>query len=154
MTEIQDKSAMSSITNPNPSHVGFYSAVFTVLVTIATFTLAITAVPISGANCPSECVEYPYLGTVAQYPKDFLWMVPAMLVALGFVALMASLHVIVEHRERVFSQIALSFALISASILLIDYYLQFSVVPVSLMNSETEGLAMLIQYNPHGCFLS
>ncbi len=145
--------AISITTNPGPSRVGFYSALFTVLVTLVTFALAITAVPISGANCPAECVEYPYLNTVAQYPKDFLWMVPAMLLVLGFVALMVSLHANADPRGKVFSQIALSFALIAAAILLTDYYLQFSVVPVSLMNSETEGLAMLIQYNPHGVFL-
>jgi hypothetical protein len=116
--------------------------------------MAITAVPISGANCPSDCVDYPYLNTFAQYPKDFIWMVPAMLLVLGFVALMVSLHATASPRKGVFSQIALSFALIAAGILLTDYYLQFSVVPASLMNSETEGLPLLIQYNPHGVFLA
>ena len=35
-----------------------------------------------------------------------------------------------------------------------DYFIQFSVIPMSLTNGETEGLAMLIQYNPHGVFLA
>lgn len=35
-----------------------------------------------------------------------------------------------------------------------DYFIQFSVIPMSLVNSETEGLAMLIQFNPHGVFLA
>jgi hypothetical protein len=154
VTEIRDASAISDSSTRYTSLVGFYSAVFTVAIALVTFALAITAIPISGANCPADCIEYPYLDTVSQYPKDFLWMLPAMLLVLGFVALMVSIHFNTEDQRRIFSQIGLSFALIAAVILLSDYYLQFSVVPVSLMNAETEGLAMLIQYNPHGVFLA
>lgn len=135
------------------SRVGFYSAVLTVVITIVTFGLAMTAIPISGANCPSDCVDYPYLDTAAQYPKDFLWMFPAMLLVLAYVALVVSIHYYADGQKRIFSQIGLSFAMIAAGVLLVDYYLQFSVVPMSLMNGETEGLALLIQYNPHGVFL-
>jgi hypothetical protein len=145
------KGSESSTSNSNL--VGFYSAVLTVVATIVTFGLAMMAVPISGANCPAECVDYPYLDTVSQYPKDFLWMLPAMLLVLGYVTLMVSIHSYTERQKRVFSQVGLTFAMIAAAILLSDYYLQFSVVPVSLMNAETEGLAMLIQYNSHGVFL-
>jgi hypothetical protein len=67
---------------------------------------------------------------------------------------MVSIHGFAESARRVFSQVGLSFALISAVVLLSDYYVQFSVVPVSLMNEETEGLPLLIQYNPHGVFLA
>jgi hypothetical protein len=98
-------------------------------------------------------VAYPYLDTASQYPKDFLWMYPAMPLVLVYVALMVSIHYYADRQKRIFSQIGLSFAMIAAGVLLVDYYLQVSVVPVSLMNGETEGLAMLIQYNPHGIFL-
>lgn len=134
--------------------VGFYAAVVTTVATIVTFGLAMTAIPISGANCPGDCVSYPYLDTVAQYPKDFLWMLPAMLVVLGYVTLMVSLHGYVARPKRVFAQVGLSFSILAAGILLVDYYLQFFVVPMSLMQAETEGLALLIQYNPHGVFLA
>ena len=133
--------------------VGFYSAVITVVAAAISFGLAMTAIPISGANCPGNCVDYPYLDTVSQYPRDFRWMVPAMLLVLSYVALMVSIHAYAEAHRKIYSQMGLSFALIAAVILLGDYYLQFSVVPVSLMNGETEGLAALIQYNPHGVFL-
>lgn len=33
---------------------------------------SVTAIPISAANCPADCVGYPYLDTVPQYPRDFL----------------------------------------------------------------------------------
>lgn len=80
-------------------------------------------------------------------------MFPAMLLVLAYVTFMVSIHYYADGQKRIFSQIGLSFALIAAAILLSDYYLQLSVVPVSLRNGETEGLAMLIQYNPHGIFL-
>ena len=150
MTETQSelKPARSSAEPVSP--VGFYSAVMTVVATVITFGLAMTAIPISGANCPGNCVEYPYLDTVSQYPRDFRWMVPAMLLVLSYVVLIVSIHAYAEVRKRIYGQVGLSFALIAAVILLADYYLQFSVAPVSLMSGETEGLPMLIQYNPHG----
>jgi hypothetical protein len=51
------------------------------------------------------------------------------------------------------AQIGLSFALLAAGVLLGDYFVQFSVVPVSLMNDQTEGIALLTQYNPYGAFI-
>jgi hypothetical protein len=54
---------------------------------------------------------------------------------------------------RIRGQIGLSFALIAAGVLLSIYFVQFSVVPVSLMNGQTEGIALLTQYNPYGVFI-
>ncbi len=121
--------------------------------TIVTFSLALIAVPVSGANCPSDCVAYPYLDTLRQFPRDFLWLGPAMLLILGYTVLITALHAAAVGTERIYSQIALSFALVSATILLVDYFIQVSVVPVSLSNRETLGLPLLIQYNPHGVFI-
>lgn len=81
-------------------------------------------------------------------------MLPAMLLVLALVALMVAVHSYVEAGRKILSHIGLSFALMAAVILLSDYYLQFTVVPVSLMNVETESLPLMIQYNPHGVFLA
>ncbi len=121
--------------------------------TVIAFSLALFAVPVSGANCPSDCVAYPYLDTLRQFPRDFLWMGPAMLLIVGYTVLITALHAAVLGTRRIYSQIALSFALVSATILLADYFIQLSVVPVSLRNGEVLGLPLLIQYNPHGVFL-
>jgi hypothetical protein len=136
------------------SLVGFYSAILTAVITLVTFGFAMLAIPVSGANCPGDCVEYPYLDTLAQYPRDFLWMPLAILLVLAYVALMASIHSCAPRQKKIFSQIGLSFSLIAATILAGDYFIQFSAVPMSLINSETQGLALLIQYNPHGVFLA
>lgn len=133
---------------------GFYIAVLMVLITVITFSFAMVAIPVSGANCPANCVTYPYLDTVSQFPRDFLWMPLAMALVLTYVALMAVIHAYARAPQKLFSQIGLLFALISAVILLGDYYVQFSVIPASLMNNETAGLALLIQYNPHGIFIA
>lgn len=136
------------------SMVGFYSAILTAGITLVTFGFAMVAVPISGANCPGNCVDYPYLDTVSQYPRDFLWMPLAILLVLAYVALMASIHSCAPRRKKSISQIGLSFALIAAAILAGDYFIQFSAIPMSLIEGETEGLPLLIQYNPHGIFLA
>jgi len=154
MSNRQEANTAPGSTVSNSNWLGFYSAILSTVVAIITFGLAMTAIPISGANCPADCVEYPYLDTVSQYPKDFLWMFAALLLVLVYVALMVSIHSYADNHKKVFSQIGLSFAMIAAAVLLIDYYLQLSVVPVSLMNAETEGLALLIQYNSHGVFLA
>ena len=44
--------------------------------------------------------------------------------------------------------------MISVTVLLIAYYTQFTVVPVSVMKGETEGIALMTQYNGHGLFIA
>lgn len=137
----------------NTNRVGLYSAVFTAIITIVTFGFAITAIPISGANCREGCIEYPYLNTVSQFPKDYLWMVPAILLMLSYVIWMVSIHFYAAQPKKIFSHIGLSFAIMAALILISDYFIQFSIIPVSLMNGETEGITLLTQYNAHGIFI-
>jgi len=135
------------------STVGFYTALFTVIMTVITFGFAITAIPISGANCGELCIEYPYLNTLSQFPKDYLWMPPAIVLTLSYLALMVSIHAYASSQRKIFSQIGLSFALLATMVLVGDYFVQFSVVPISLMNGETEGITLLTQYNAHGVFI-
>lgn len=144
---------------PNPSGkttsvVGFYAALLTTLLTAITFGFAITAVPISGANCPGDCIEYPYLDTLSQFPKDYLWMYLAVLQILAYMILVVAIHTSIRKNKRIFSHIALSFTLISAIILVSDYFVQFTVVPISLRYGETRGIPLLTQYNPHGIFIA
>jgi hypothetical protein len=135
------------------NRVGLYSAILTALTTLVTFSLAIIAIPNSGAGCRENCFEYPYVNTLSEFPRDYLWMPPAMLLVVFYVILVVSIHAYAAQHKSIYSQIGLSFALIAAGILLSDYFIQFSVVPVSLMNQETEGIALLTQYNAHGIFI-
>jgi hypothetical protein len=135
------------------NQVGFYSAILLTVITLITFGLALTAVPISGPFCPEGCIEYPYLDTLSQFPKDYVWMFPAILLVLVYVILMTAIHSIAANQKKIFGQIGLLFSIIASVILLADYYIQFSVIPISLSKGETESISILTQYNPHGVFI-
>jgi uncharacterized BrkB/YihY/UPF0761 family membrane protein len=116
----------SELSTSTSNRFGYYSAILTTVTTVVTFGFAMIAIPISGANCPGNCVEYPYLDTVSQFPKDFLWMPLAIVLALVYVILMVSIHSYAPRQKKIFSQVGLSFALIAAAILVVDYFIQFS----------------------------
>jgi hypothetical protein len=80
-------------------------------------------------------------------------MPPAMLLVVVYVILVVSIHAYAAKHKKIYGQIGLSFALIAAGVLLSDYFVQFSVVPISLMKQETDGIILLTQYNPHGIFI-
>lgn len=139
---------------PLATRVGWYASTLTAVLTAVTFGFAIIAIPNSGAGCVEECFGYPYLDTLKEFPRDYLWMPLATLLALAYLAFMASLHTCAVASARPLSQIGLSFAIMSAGILAGTYFVQLSVVPVSLMRGETEGITLLTQYNPHGVFIA
>ena len=153
MTSDDNPGAGTELSTTTSSLVGLYSAILTAIITVVTFSLAITAIPNSGAFCSENCFEYPYMDTLSQFPQDYLWMPFAMLLIVVYVVLMVSIHTYAAQHKKIYSQIGLSFALIAAGILLSNYLIQFSVVPASLMNQETDGIALLNQYNPHGIFI-
>jgi hypothetical protein len=134
--------------------VGLNSAILTAVTTVVTFGLAITAVPNAGAGCRANCVEYPYLDTLSEFPGDYLWMPPAMILLVLYVVLVSSIHAQATPQKKVYGQIGLSFALLAAGVLLGDYFVQFSVVPINLISEQTEGIALLTQYNPYGVFIA
>jgi len=86
------------------NRVGLYSSILTAATTAVTFGLAITAVPNAGSGCRVDCVEYPYLDTLSEFPREYLWMPPAMVLVVLYVVLVSSIH----------AQIGLSLALLSA----------------------------------------
>ncbi|MDA3953707.1 MAG: hypothetical protein PF485_08675 [Bacteroidales bacterium] len=138
----------------NVLKIGFYSSLFLAVITLVTFGFAMTSIPIAGAFCPGNCIEYPYLNTLSQFPGDYLWMFLAIIQILTYIIFMVSIHFYALNKNKIFSHISLTFAIISSSVLLLAYFIQFSVIPASLMNDETEGIALLTQYNPHGIFIA
>lgn len=154
MTSGDNRTADTESSSTNADRVGLYSAILTVVTTLVTFGLAITAIPNSGAGCQVNCFEYPYLNTLSEFPRDYLWMPFAMVLTVAYVVLAVSIHAYAAPRPKIYGQIGLSFALIAAGVLLVDYFVQFSVVPISLMNQQTDGIALLTQYNPYGVFIA
>lgn len=154
MTGHERPAMHTELAAPTAARVGWYAALLTAILTVVTFGFAITALPNAGAGCVEGCLQYPYLDSLAEFPRDYLWMPLAILLVLVYVVFMASIHAYAEVRQQLFSQIGLSFALMAAGILASTYFVQFSVVPVSLLSGETEGIALLTQYNPHGLFIA
>jgi hypothetical protein len=125
-------------------------------VTAAAFLAAGIATPArSGPFCTgSSCITYPYVtGLTSFIPMDYVWLYPGFLLALAFVVLMACIHRFAYDDKKVFSQIGLSFAIIYAAVIVIDYFLQLVVVEPSIRSGETAGLSLFTQYNPHGIFI-
>lgn len=138
----------------NIGRLGYYAALSTTIVTMISFIIAICTPPISGPFCTDLCIEYPYLDILSRFPRDYIWIYPAILLILIYVVLMVCIHYYASIEKKVFSQLGLSFALISATILIIVYFLQISVIQPSLLKGETDGIAILTQYNPHGIFIA
>ena len=124
--------------------------------TVVTFGLAITALPNSGRGCTTDCVGYPFTGedVAAQFPGDYLWMIPAMLLMPLVVALVGAAHLGTPPEHRLASLTALCLTCMAAAILLTDYFVQLTVMPISLEKEQLDGWSLLTQYNPNGVFLA
>lgn len=154
---MMNKDTHSGMVNPKNNSanlLGFYTAIATTLLTVVTFGIAILTPPLSGPYSRGNPIQYPFWDIVSRFPRDYYWMYPAILLTLIFVVLIVCIHHYASGEKKIFSHIALSFALISASLLIADYFIQISVIQPSLVNGETEGIALLTQYNPHGIFIA
>ena len=136
------------------ARLGFWAASLTVVVAAAFAAVSIATPPRSGPFCGSACVAYPYVDVAQFIPGDYFWLVPGILLAPILVALMACIHTFAAEPKKIYSRIALSFAVIYAVIILVDYFLQFAVVAPSLQSGETDGLSLFTEYDPHGLFIA
>ncbi len=136
------------------ARVGFWAALVLAVLTPLTFAIAIATPPRSGPFCTGRCFAYPYMGAVEFVPRDFLWCYPAAFMLPIFVVAIACLRFVVPPAKRPFGLVALCFACIAAAIISVDYFLQIEVVQPSLLRGESNGLAILSQYNPHGIFIA
>ena len=135
--------------------LGFYVAILTVAVTISTFARAIVTPPLSGPYCADEpCFEYPYLEDISErFPRDYYWMYPAIVLTLLYLALMVCIHYFAPESRRPVTHFGMLLAVLATGIIVVDYFVQVSVVQISLEAGETDGIALLTQYNPHGLFI-
>ncbi|HLE75623.1 MAG TPA: hypothetical protein VI864_06220 [Candidatus Bathyarchaeia archaeon] len=126
------------------NRMGFWLAVLTAGLTAISFSIGIFGTPLNS-------YPYPYLAPFI--PVDFAWLIPAFILMPVFVALTASIHHITPNERKIFSQIALSFAIICATVLMADFFIQLTVVLPSTLKGETAGLSLFTEYNPHGVFV-
>ncbi len=136
------------------NRVGLYSSISASVLAVITFAIAIFTPPLSGPLCRSSCFQYPFTEIASRFPRDYLWMYPAIILTLIYLILMISLHYRSPQEKKIFSHIALSLAIFSAAVLISDYFLQVSIIQPSLINGETDGIAILTQFNSHGVFIA
>lgn len=127
---------------------GSVVALATGVVTLLTLGLALTALP--------DKVPYPFTSEVIaqQWPGDYYWQFSAMVLMVLFVALVAALHEHAPPERKVYSLLALALATIAATVLLMDYYIQVTVMQISLEKGYLDGWALFTQYNPNGIFIA
>lgn len=142
--------------NENKTHTrfGFYVSLFTAIITILTFTIAFLTPPLSGPFCVADCFGYPYHDIVSRFPRDYYWMYPAMLISILFVIFIINIHFLADSNKKMFSLIGAAFSVVAAAILIPNYFVQVSVVQPSLLNGETDGIALITQFNPNGLFIA
>lgn len=133
--------------------VGFYAALMTVLLTLGSFTIAYLTPPLSGPFCTGGCFTYPYVDIASRFPRDYYWMYSAMVLNVVYYVLMVAIHYFAPVEKKIFSHIGVSLALLSMATFNIDYFVQVSVIQPSLVLGETDGIALLSQFNAHGVFI-
>ncbi len=134
--------------------IGFYTAIATAVITLITFAIAVNTPPYSGPFCLERCFEYPYHNIASRFPGDYIWIYSAMLMVLIYLMLMVCIHHYPSNNRKIYSQMSLALAGIAVMILFSTYFVQVSVVQPSLLNNETEGIALITQFNPHGIFIA
>ena len=137
----------------NKSSFGYYVSILTAVITVITFGIAVCTPPLSGPFCTEGCFKYPYHEIISRFPRDYYWMFPAILSTFFYMVMMISIHKAVPAEKNLFSLTGIGFAVISTLILSLDYFIQVSFIQPSLTAGETEGIAVLSQYNPHGLFI-
>ena len=122
--------------------LGFWIGLVTAALTVVTFALALTALP--------DAVPYPFTSQVIvdQWPGDYVWMYPAMVLMVLFVALLVAIHESTPPARRTYSLLALCVGVIAAAVLLITYYIQVTVMQPSLEKGQLDGWAMLTNVQP------
>lgn len=158
-TSIADAVASRDKAGSDPNslagRVGFWVAILTAVLAATMFVIGIMTPPRSGPLAqPGAVIPYPYTDVASFIPGDYIWLYPGILLAPAFVVLMACIHSYAPAGRKVFTRVGLSFAVIYATIIVINYFIQLAVVQPSILSGEMDGLSLFTQYNPHGVFIA
>jgi hypothetical protein len=81
-------------------------------------------------------------------------LVPLIFLPPAVVVLMACVHQVAPHTEKLFGLIAIAFASVYAAIICTNYFLQLFVVRLNLEDGNLEGLALLAMPNSRSAFVA
>ena len=139
--------------NVNELRLGFITSLLITIFTIVGFGFAMIAIPPSGPYCPGNCMDYPYADILRYYPRDYFWMYIISFQLIAFMIFVIANHFNAIQQKKIYSFISVSLAMITTTVLLSNYFIQYSVVPISMIKGQTEGIPLLTQYNGHGIFI-
>lgn len=128
-------------------------SLITTFLTVITFGIAICTPPLSGPFCTGSCFEYPYTEIASRFPHDYYWMYPAILMSISYLIMMVTIYQTAPENKKLYGMLGVMFASMASLILFTDYFIQVSVIQPSLLAGETDGIALLTQFNPHGIFI-
>ncbi len=136
------------------SRIGFWSAILATLFSVGYgITLIITMISMSATATDTSPGWRGIESFVASFqPIQMLSLIPSLLLAPTFVVLMVSLHYYASPDKKIWSHLGIAFALIYAVMASINYITQLTVVRLSILNKETDGLAMFVMGNSHSIF--
>ena len=129
------------------------TALLTSILTILTFGIAILTPPLSGPWCTDSCFTYPFADIAGRFPRDYYWMYAALFQLMAYAVLLACIYDYAPKEKKLHSLLGLCSGLIAAAVLFADYFVQVSVIQPSLIAGETDGIALLTQFNAHGVFI-
>ena len=132
--------------------VVFWSALVLALSPVAAAT--VVAPPRSGPFCPGDCVFYPYADIAHLYPAEYLWMYAMLAASFALIVLGGATVSLTPVARRPLARIGNGFGLVAAATLAICYFIQIEVIQPSVLAGETDGIAVLTQYNEHGVFIA
>ncbi len=149
--ERSDRTAETQVP-PAVWQVGFWSAALSALCSLGYALAAVVLLlqPAPADAPPGWAGIQAYLSVFK--PIQMLPLVPSLLLAPSFVALMVSLHHYAAPERRLWSHLGLAFTLLYAGLALTNYLVQLTAVRRSLLGGETDGLAMFVPGNPHSMF--
>jgi hypothetical protein len=102
----------------------------------------------------SDCVPPPYTDVAGIIVAESMWIYPALVMVLGFVALTAAVSGTTPPHRRSAGLAAMAFAVLSAGILVTDYGVHLMAVMPSVARGEGSAVALFSMYNPHGLFIA
>jgi len=134
--------------------IGFWSAVFA---TVFSLGYGITVI-IMMVSTITRVPEIPLglsgieLFVATFQPVQMLPLIPSLLLTPAFVTMMVSVHYYAAPEKKIWSHLGITFTLIYAVMASINYITQLTVVRLSILNNETDGLAMFVMGNSHSIF--
>ncbi len=134
--------------------LGFWSAVFATLSGIG-YGIAVIVLMISSMTSAADTP--PGWQGIEAYVNSFqfiqmLPLIPSLVLAPAFMVLMVSIHYDAPQAKKIWSHLGIAFTIVYAVMACINYIVQLTVVRLSILNRETDGLAMFAMGNSHSIF--